>query len=423
MSRRRARLKAEDILWPVTERTVEAINHNFDLLFRDLGILDEIVPVRLGGTGTDTFAPGDVVYALSATQLAGLAAVATGFALLSDGTGRPPVWGKVGLTTHVAGVLPIANGGTNATTAAGALANLSPLTTKGDLLVRTATGHARLPVGADGQVLKADSAQPEGVTWATGGGAHVVLDAATHTDTETASVARGAVIVGQGLPVGGGEYWIDGGVLPELDSGISFADQTPWADGGVAGVLGVDDPGVLRWRRLLPTPGVLASDGLNVFWGDPTVEQPRAIVYRTANLTIPSGPGPYGTGNAAGTPVPFQAVEEDPFGFWSSGTPTRLTVPAGKAGVYLIAGQASWDTSTTGRKAAWIFVNGSRVAITEVNGDDGGLGLSFGVMRFKRLQAGDYVELVVRQDSGASLPLLGTTSAEFTRLELVRVAR
>ena len=42
----------------------------------------------------------------------------------------------------------------------------SPLTTKGDLLTRDGTTHVRLPAGADGQVLTADSAQSSGLKWA-----------------------------------------------------------------------------------------------------------------------------------------------------------------------------------------------------------------------------------------------------------------
>ncbi|HMC99403.1 MAG TPA: hypothetical protein VKH37_04590, partial [Ferruginibacter sp.] len=41
---------------------------------------------------------------------------ATGNALISGGTSTAPSWGKIGLTTHVSGVLPIANGGTNSST-------------------------------------------------------------------------------------------------------------------------------------------------------------------------------------------------------------------------------------------------------------------------------------------------------------------
>lgn len=54
--------------------------------------------------------------------------------------------------------------------AGGAWGDPSPLTTKGDLWVRTASGNSRLAVGTDGYVLTADSTQTSGVKWASGGG-------------------------------------------------------------------------------------------------------------------------------------------------------------------------------------------------------------------------------------------------------------
>lgn len=72
---------------------------------------------------------------------------------------------NVSLTTGVTGTLPIGNGGTGQTTANPAFNALSPLTTKGDL-VSYSTVNARLPVGSDGFVLTADSAQTLGVSWA-----------------------------------------------------------------------------------------------------------------------------------------------------------------------------------------------------------------------------------------------------------------
>lgn len=70
------------------------------------------------------YAVGDIVYANTTTTFAKLSGVATGNALISGGVGVAPAWGKVGLTTHVSGVLDIVNGGTGASTAATALSNL-----------------------------------------------------------------------------------------------------------------------------------------------------------------------------------------------------------------------------------------------------------------------------------------------------------
>ena len=70
-----------------------------------------------GGTGQTSFAVGDLLYADTTTTLAKLADVATGNAVISGGVGVAPFYGKIGLTTHVSGILPVANGGTNASTA------------------------------------------------------------------------------------------------------------------------------------------------------------------------------------------------------------------------------------------------------------------------------------------------------------------
>jgi hypothetical protein len=71
-----------------------------------------------------------------------------------------------GNAANVNGTVAIANGGTGQTTAAAAFGALSPLTTKGDVLGYS-TDNARIPVGTDGQVLTADSAEALGVKWST----------------------------------------------------------------------------------------------------------------------------------------------------------------------------------------------------------------------------------------------------------------
>jgi hypothetical protein len=77
----------------------------------------KVVPATAGGTGQTSYAIGDLLYANTTTTLAKLPDVATGNALISGGVGVAPSWGKIGLTTHISGVLPVANGGTNASTA------------------------------------------------------------------------------------------------------------------------------------------------------------------------------------------------------------------------------------------------------------------------------------------------------------------
>jgi hypothetical protein len=69
-----------------------------------------------GGTGQSSYTTGDILYASSSTALSKLADVATGNALISGGVATAPLWGKIGLTTHISGTLGVGNGGTGATT-------------------------------------------------------------------------------------------------------------------------------------------------------------------------------------------------------------------------------------------------------------------------------------------------------------------
>lgn len=68
----------------------------------------DVVPAD-GGTGISSYTVGDLLYASGATTLSKLAGVATGNALISGGVGTAPSWGKIGLTTHVSGNLPVGN--------------------------------------------------------------------------------------------------------------------------------------------------------------------------------------------------------------------------------------------------------------------------------------------------------------------------
>jgi hypothetical protein len=67
------------------------------------------LPATNGGTGQSSYAVGDLLYASTTTALSKLADVATGNALISGGVSTAPSWGKIGLTTHVSGNLPVTN--------------------------------------------------------------------------------------------------------------------------------------------------------------------------------------------------------------------------------------------------------------------------------------------------------------------------
>lgn len=76
-----------------------------------------------------------------------------------------PVTSAGSLDVSWANPVAITHGGTNAATAIQAFTNLSPQTTKGDLIVDDGTNPSRLSVAADGKFLGTDSSDPLGVSW------------------------------------------------------------------------------------------------------------------------------------------------------------------------------------------------------------------------------------------------------------------
>jgi hypothetical protein len=102
-----------------------------------------VASIAQGGTGLTSYAVGDLLFATTTSALASLPDVATGNALISGGVGAAPLWGKIGLTTHVSGSLPVGNGGTGLTSY-----------TTGDLLFATGAGAlTSLPDVATGNAL------------------------------------------------------------------------------------------------------------------------------------------------------------------------------------------------------------------------------------------------------------------------------
>lgn len=115
---------------------------------------------------TGSFAPADATYITQTpnavlTNEQALSALATGYMKVTTATG---------VITSQAAPIPIADGGTGAITALAAFNALDPLTTKGDLLGHDGTNSVRLAVGANGDILTADSTVATGFKWAANAG-------------------------------------------------------------------------------------------------------------------------------------------------------------------------------------------------------------------------------------------------------------
>jgi hypothetical protein len=118
------------------------------------------IAVDKGGTGLTSYTSGDIVYASASTTLAKLSGAATGNALISGGTTGAPSWGKIGLTTHVSGTLPISNGGTN----------VSSTPSNGQLLIGNGTGYTLATLTAGTNITITNSAGSVTIESTGGGG-------------------------------------------------------------------------------------------------------------------------------------------------------------------------------------------------------------------------------------------------------------
>ena len=116
--------------------------------------------------------------------------------------------------------------------------------------------------------------------------------------------------------------------------------------------------------------------------------------------------------NATYTAITYTGETYDTSNYHDNSTNTsRITIPAGLGGYYLIAYQISWSTNGNGQRLVRIYVNGS--TIPYMNGfanPSSGYDNNFAGATILSLAAGDYIELFGYQDSGGSLNCNGNNS-------------
>jgi hypothetical protein len=125
-------------------------------------------------------------------------------------------------------------------------------------------------------------------------------------------------------------------------------------------------------------------------------------VYRTTNLSVTS---------ATPTTVGWDAEAFDTNSLHDNVTNnSRLT--AAIAGKYCVYNEAQWDTSATANyRYANLYKNGSVAGVFGVANPNAGIGAVVTSSLIIALAASDYLEIVVAQDTGAALNLLGGTEA------------
>lgn len=165
----------------------------------DASKMNGVLAAANGGTGQSSYTVGDILFASGSTTLSKLADVATGNALISGGVGVAPSYGKIGLTTHVSGTLPVANGGTNGTA--------TP--TAGTIAYGTGSAYAFNTAGTSGQpLLSGGSGAPTFGTLSVGAGG---TGQTSYTDgqllignTATTSLSKATLTAGSGVTITNG---------------------------------------------------------------------------------------------------------------------------------------------------------------------------------------------------------------------------
>jgi hypothetical protein len=99
--------------------------------------------------------------------------------------------------------------------------------------------------------------------------------------------------------------------------------------------------------------------------------------------------------------IPWDATVYDTDTFWSAGTPTRLTVPAGVSRVRL-KGNIDWAFGGSGYRHVWIDENGGLFFGMGRESDEGDAGVQSIGSAVVDVAPGDYFELIGHQTSGST---------------------
>jgi len=123
------------------------------------------------------------------------------------------------------------------------------------------------------------------------------------------------------------------------------------------------------------------------------VYTPCAVVTHNAYQT---------TTNNVNFVLAYNTAISNNFGFWNSGDNTKLTVPAGYGGLYMISISVRWNPNATGYRLVVIRLNGATPL--SVNLDDSSASeASSAFACVQPLSDGDYIDSYVRQTSGGNL--------------------
>jgi len=234
----------------------------------DASVITGVLAAANGGTGQSSYTTGDILYASGSTALSKLADVATGNALISGGVGVAPSYGKIGLTTHVSGTLPVSNGGTGITT--------------------TPT-NGQIPIGNGTNYVASTITAGSGISITNGSGAITIATSGGGSVTSVAQSFTGGLISVAGSPI------TSSGTLALTVAGTSggipyFSSASTWESSGALTQYGVvygGGAGAAPVATAAGTTGqvLTATTGSAPTWATPASTTPSFSLLSTTTLT------------------------------------------------------------------------------------------------------------------------------------------
>lgn len=148
-----------------------------------------------------------------------------------------------------------------------------------------------------------------------------------------------------------------------------------------------------------------SSTATGLKWATPAA--PAFVGVRLFNSSDPS------IANNTSTSLTFNSESWDTDGFHSTVTNTsRITIPTGKGGKYLVTAKIEWYSNSTGARSIAVLINGGN-AITQFNTSAASVAQSLVVTTMANFSAGDYIEMSAYQTSGGSLGAYGRTDLTY----------
>jgi hypothetical protein len=140
-------------------------------------------------------------------------------------------------------------------------------------------------------------------------------------------------------------------------------------------------------------------------------DTPRVRAVREATQSLTTG---------STIAIQYDTAPQNPRTMWSAGNPSRLTVPAGGGGTYVIGGAAQFAPAATGSRQLAVDISGTTQIRQTIPSIGSGLATRVNISYVCTVAAGEYVEITARQDSGGTINL--ETSENHPSAWMVRVA-